>query len=67
MIVNKIVIGYVLQKIRIDMKGNVKFLSQEFIAGDDPIIENVMGEQIDNDAAESAFLPYEMKQPEEIA
>jgi hypothetical protein len=67
MVVLKITHGYVIQKMNVDKKGNVKFLSQEFVVGDDCIFENELGEEIDNDSAESAYMPYDMKQPDEIA
>ena len=57
MIVNKITTGYVIQKF--DTETN-KFISQEFIAGDEVDFEDEQGNAVD---CFDEYLPFDMEQP----
>ena len=63
MIVKKITVGYVIQEFDTAKK---KFVSQEFICGDDCTYEDVKGNpigQVSFAKVENAYLPYDMVQP----
>jgi hypothetical protein len=61
MIINKITVGFVIQKFD-DETG--KFISQEFIAGDEVTYEDAeYGEEVNSKKAEKAYFPFDMIQP----
>ena len=63
MIVKKITVGYVIQDFDTKTK---KFVSQEFIAGDDCTYEDVNGDvlgKVSLAKVENEYLPYDMVQP----
>lgn len=63
MIVSKITHGYVIQKF--DTKTQ-KFISQEFVVGDDCTYEDAQGKplgKVSMSKVENAYLPYDMVQP----
>jgi hypothetical protein len=62
MVVQKVVTGFVIQQFDTDTK---KFISQEFVCGDEFYWEDEMGNPIEG-PEETQYLPYEMKQPEQI-
>ena len=53
--VNKITVGFVIQKFDV---GNKKLISQEFVAGDQVDYENEDGEPIDVDHKELFYAPF---------
>jgi hypothetical protein len=61
MIVNKITTGFVVQKFDTETR---QFVCQEFIAGDQVDVENEHGEPVESF---DKYLPFEMKQPSELA
>jgi hypothetical protein len=60
MIVKKITVGFVVQKFDTKTK---KFVSQEFVAGDEVTFEDEHWEILDDNEIEE-YLPFEMVQPE---
>lgn len=64
MIVNKITNGYVIQQFDTDTQ---KFISQEFIAGDDHTYESEDGDFVDPKTMQidgtEPYMPFEMLQP----
>ena len=60
MIINKITTGFVIQQFDTEKQ---KFVSQEFIAGDEVDWETEVGQPADMD--ESPYLPFNMEQPDE--
>ena len=59
MIVKKITSGFVIQYFETETE---KFLSQEFIAGDEVEVEDLEGNSLDEDDV-SEYLPFDMVQP----
>lgn len=59
MIVKKITTGFVIQYFETETQ---KFLSQEFIAGDEVEVEDLEGNSLDEDEV-SEYLPFDMVQP----
>lgn len=57
MIVNKITTGFVIQKF--DTETN-KFISQEFVSGDEVDFEDEQGNYVDSF---DEYLPFDMEQP----
>jgi len=66
MIIHKITTGYVVQCFDTKTK---KFVSQEFVAGDDCSYENACGEVVEPELLEvdgqEVYLPYDMLQPQD--
>ena len=67
MLIKKITTGFVVQVFNTKTK---KFVSQEFVAGDEVNVEDEMGNPIDEDEDESGidkcYLPFYMVQPDEM-
>ena len=65
MIVKKITTGFVVQTFDTETK---KFLSQDFVAGDECDYENEDGDAVDSNLLEvndeEVYLPFDMVQPE---
>jgi len=61
MIINKITTGFVIQTFD---SATGKFLTQEFIAGDQVDYENLFGEAVDAREGDN-YLPFDMYQPNE--
>lgn len=66
MIINKITTGYVIQQFDTEKQ---KFVSQEFVAGDEVDWETEVGQPVDMDVFAnespifSTYLPFNMEQP----
>ena len=64
MLVNKVTTGFVIQVFDTELK---RFVSQEFVAGDDCQYEDKDGDPVDRKALEvdgkEAYLPFDMVQP----
>ncbi len=60
-LIKKITTGFVVQVF--DTEKN-RFVSQEFVAGDQVDVENENGEPTENETLDKTYLPFEMKQPE---
>ena len=64
MLVNKVTSGFVIQVFDTELK---RFISQEFVAGDDCQYEDKDGEQVDSEVLEvdgkEAYLAFDMVQP----
>ena len=61
MIINKVTVGFVVQKFD-DETG--KFISQDFIAGDEVTYEDAeYGDSVNSAAAANAYFPFNMIQP----
>jgi hypothetical protein len=58
MLVNKVTVGFVIQVFDTKLK---RFVSQEFVAGDDVTCEDANGDVVDS---VDDYLPFHMKQPE---
>lgn len=68
MIVNKVTTGFVVQTFDTVTQ---RYTSQEFIAGDEVVVETCHGNPLDREeqdmvGIDNVYLPFEMKQPEEI-
>ena len=65
MLINKITTGFVIQVFDTELK---RFVSQEFMAGDDCQYEDKDGEPVDRKLLETdgkeAYLPFDMVQPQ---
>lgn len=64
MIINKITIGFVIQQFDTEQG---KFTSQHFVAGDEVSYEDGLGNEAQDEMpTPEPYLPFEMKQPEDI-
>ena len=65
MLVNKVTVGFVVQVFDTELK---RFISQEFVAGEDVTYEDKKGDGVDSNIVEvdgkGASLPFHMVQPE---
>lgn len=59
MIIDKVTVGFVVQKYDTETD---KFISQDFIAGDEVSYEDEMGEPVE--VGDFPYLPFDMVQPE---
>ena len=62
MIINKITTGFVIQEYDTELR---KFISQEFIAGDESDYEDLNGNSMEGLMSDFPYLPFEMIQPKE--
>ena len=60
MLVNKITAGFVIQVFDTELR---RFVSQQFVAGDDVAYEDKNGDPVDWREGEDAYQPFDMVQP----